>query len=198
MIKCTFVLDDESAVYLARTAQRLGVPKSQVVREALRVYGEQLGRLSDEERDRALAAFDRAIARVPERPREDVQAELNAAVAEDERVPRGHAAGVVAILDRQAKRPTLVTGPRRTGANLGDAAPVRAVGNVDVGDNAIGGGHLPPPSAIAPPHAHVGAPTVSSHWRAIRATQPQSAHATLSMRVLCFLRPSVPVSTACG
>jgi predicted transcriptional regulator len=76
MIKCTFVLDDESAAYLDRTAQRLGMPKSQVVREALRVYGEQLGRLSDDERDRSLAAFDRAIAKVPERPREDVQAEL--------------------------------------------------------------------------------------------------------------------------
>jgi predicted transcriptional regulator len=77
MIKCTFVLDDESAAYLDRTAQRLGMPKSQVVREALRVYGEQLGRLSDEERDRSLAAFDRAIVKVPERPRADVDAELN-------------------------------------------------------------------------------------------------------------------------
>jgi predicted transcriptional regulator len=77
MIKRTFVLDDESASYLDRTARRLGVPKSQVVREALRVYGEQLGRLSDEERDRALAAFDRAIANVPARPRSEVKAELD-------------------------------------------------------------------------------------------------------------------------
>ena len=77
MIKCTFVLDEEAASYLDRTARRLGVPKSQVVREALRVYGEQLGRLSDEERDNALAAFDRAIVKLPERPREEVQAELD-------------------------------------------------------------------------------------------------------------------------
>ena len=76
MIKCTFVLDDESAFYLERTAERLGVPKSQVVREALRVYGEQLGRLSDEERDRALVAFDRGIEKVPDRPRGEVEAEL--------------------------------------------------------------------------------------------------------------------------
>jgi hypothetical protein len=76
MIKCTFVLDEQSVTYLARAATRLGMPKSQVVREALRVYDEQLGRLTDEERDRALAAYDRAIAEVPSRPRQDVQAEL--------------------------------------------------------------------------------------------------------------------------
>jgi len=76
--KRTFVLDDESAAYLDRTAGRLGVPKSQVVREALRVYGEHLGRLTDEEREKALAAFDRAIAKVPERPRAEVEAELEA------------------------------------------------------------------------------------------------------------------------
>ena len=75
-MKRTFVLDDESAAYLDRTADRLGMPKSQVVREALRAYGAQLGRLTDEERDKALAAFDRAIASLPERPRAEVRAEL--------------------------------------------------------------------------------------------------------------------------
>jgi hypothetical protein len=77
MIKRTFVLDEESSAYLDRAADRLGVPKSQVVREALRLYGEQLGRLTEAERDRALTAFDRAIARVPDRPREEVAAELS-------------------------------------------------------------------------------------------------------------------------
>jgi hypothetical protein len=77
MIKRTFVLDDESSSYLDRTADRLGVPKSQVVREALRLYGEQMGRLSDRERDQALAIFDRAVARLPDRPRAEVQAELD-------------------------------------------------------------------------------------------------------------------------
>jgi len=85
MIKRTFVLDDESSSYLDRAAARLGVPKSQVVRDALRVYGEQMGRLSDEERDRALARFDRAIVRVPDRPRSEVEAEL----AEVARARRG-------------------------------------------------------------------------------------------------------------
>jgi predicted transcriptional regulator len=76
--KRTFVLDDESAAYLDRTAGRLGVPKSQVVREALRVYGEQLGRLTDSEREKALEAYDRAMAEVPGRPRSEVEAELQA------------------------------------------------------------------------------------------------------------------------
>lgn len=76
MLKRTFVLDDESSAYLDRAAERLGIPKSQVVREALRLYGEQMGRLTQEERERALAAFDRAIAEVPERPRDEVRAEL--------------------------------------------------------------------------------------------------------------------------
>jgi hypothetical protein len=76
MTKYTFVLDDESAKYLERSAERLGIAKSQVVREALRLYGEQLGRLNDEERERLLAAFDEAIARVPDRTRKDVDAEL--------------------------------------------------------------------------------------------------------------------------
>jgi predicted transcriptional regulator len=76
MIKRTFVLDDESASYLDRAADRLGIPKSQVVREALRLYGEQMGKLTDEEMDQALENFDRAIARLPHRARKTVEAEL--------------------------------------------------------------------------------------------------------------------------
>jgi hypothetical protein len=80
MIKRTFVLDNESSAYLDRTADRLGIPKSQVVREALRLFGEQMGRLSDEERDRAVATFDEAMALVPDRPRMEVRSELNEVV----------------------------------------------------------------------------------------------------------------------
>lgn len=76
MIKRTFVLDEESSAYLDRMAERTGMAKSQVVREALRVYGEQLARLTAEERDRLLAAFDRAAIAVPDRPRKEVEAEL--------------------------------------------------------------------------------------------------------------------------
>ena len=85
MIKRTFVLDDESAAYLDRAAARLGIPKGQVVREALRVYGEQMGRLTEEERNRVLASFDRGVAGLPDRSREEVDAEL----AEVARARRG-------------------------------------------------------------------------------------------------------------
>jgi hypothetical protein len=47
-----------------------------VVREAIRVYGEQVGRLSDEERDRLLAVFDDVTPRIPDRPRGEVDREL--------------------------------------------------------------------------------------------------------------------------
>jgi metal-responsive CopG/Arc/MetJ family transcriptional regulator len=85
MIKRTFVLDEESSTHLDRVSERTGMPKSQVVREALRMYGEQLGRLTSEERERLLAAFDRTIDAVPDRPREEVEAEL----AEVARARRG-------------------------------------------------------------------------------------------------------------
>ncbi|MEK9499599.1 ribbon-helix-helix protein, CopG family [Gaopeijia maritima] len=78
MKKMTFTLDDESVIELDRAAARLGIPKSQVVREAVRRYGEQLGRLTDEERIAKLEAFDRLVPAVPTRPREDVEAELAA------------------------------------------------------------------------------------------------------------------------
>lgn len=76
VIKVTFTLDDETVAYLGRTAQRLGLPKSQVVREAIRLYGEQAGLLSVEERDRALALFDEVTEAIPQRPREAVEREL--------------------------------------------------------------------------------------------------------------------------
>lgn len=76
MIKVTFTLDDETVAYLDRTAGRLGIPKSQVVREAIHLYGEQAGRLSDEERERLLEVFDRVTASLPERPRAEIDAEL--------------------------------------------------------------------------------------------------------------------------
>ena len=76
MIKKTFTLDRESALELRRAADRLGIPQSQVVREALQLYGEQLGRLSDEERAAKLDAFDKVVAALPDRPRADVETEL--------------------------------------------------------------------------------------------------------------------------
>ena len=65
MKKMTFSLDAESVRELERASDRLGIPKSQVVREAVRVYGEQLGRLSEEERQAKLALFDEVVPQIP-------------------------------------------------------------------------------------------------------------------------------------
>ena len=77
MIKVTFTLDDDTVAYLGRTAERLGIPKSQVVREAIRVYGEQAGHLTESERDRMLQVFDRVTGSIPRRPRKEVEEELD-------------------------------------------------------------------------------------------------------------------------
>jgi len=77
MIKRTFVLDEQSSANLDRAADRLGIPKSQVVREAIQLYGERMDKLTAEERERALGAFDQGIAVLPERSRDEVQAELD-------------------------------------------------------------------------------------------------------------------------
>ncbi|MCG6954524.1 MAG: ribbon-helix-helix protein, CopG family [Gemmatimonadetes bacterium] len=76
MIKVTFTLDDDTVAYLDRTAARLGMPKSRVVREAIRVYGEHMETLTPEERDRLLQVFDDVTARIPDRPRSEVEGEL--------------------------------------------------------------------------------------------------------------------------
>jgi hypothetical protein len=76
MKKVTFTLDEPTVAYLERTAERLGMPKSQVVREAIRVYGEQAARLSTAERDRMLRVFDEVASEIPDRPRREVEREL--------------------------------------------------------------------------------------------------------------------------
>jgi len=76
MIKVTFTLDDSTIASLERTAARLSKPKSQVVREAIRFYGEQTDRLSDEEREEMLKLFDEVTASIPHRPRVEVEKEL--------------------------------------------------------------------------------------------------------------------------
>lgn len=76
MKKVTYTLDSETIDTLERTAERLSRPKSQVVREAIRFYGEEVDRLSVEERDTMLRLFDELTARIPQRPRAEVEREL--------------------------------------------------------------------------------------------------------------------------
>ena len=75
-IKRTFTFDEATSLKLDRTAYRLGKSKSEVVREAIRVYSEHVDLLSEDERNRMLATFDRVVPSIPARPVEEVEAEL--------------------------------------------------------------------------------------------------------------------------
>ena len=75
--KMTFSLDQETAERIDRLAQRLAIPKSRVVREAVREYAVQAGRLSEAERTRMLGVFDEVIALIPERAAAEVDRELD-------------------------------------------------------------------------------------------------------------------------
>lgn len=77
-VKMTFSLDEETAVYLRATAERLARPKSQVVREAIRDYAQRADRLSAAERRKMLSLFDELVPLIPARPEEEVEAELAA------------------------------------------------------------------------------------------------------------------------
>ena len=77
-IKVTFTLDEKTVARLNRAAGYLRIPKSQVVREAIGEYSANLGRLSEEERDRMLRVFDEAVASIPTRPPEEIEEELRA------------------------------------------------------------------------------------------------------------------------
>lgn len=74
--KMTFSLDQETADRIDQIAERLGMPKSGVVREAVREYAAQSGRLRDAERTRLLGLFDDLVPRIPERPAAEVDREL--------------------------------------------------------------------------------------------------------------------------
>lgn len=74
--RATFTLDEETEIILRRTAERLSMAKSEVVREAVQEYGARVGRLSEAERLRLLAAFDQHLPRIPERTEAEVEVEL--------------------------------------------------------------------------------------------------------------------------
>jgi len=76
MVKVTFTVDEDTVETLSRMAARLKKPKSLVFREAIRHYADQADRLSDEERQRMLAALDRMKARKPTRSDADVDTEI--------------------------------------------------------------------------------------------------------------------------
>lgn len=74
--KVTFTLDSETISRLSSTAERLALPKSVVVREAIRDFSDCAGRLSERERRELLQTFDRLVPAIPPRPLRDVEREL--------------------------------------------------------------------------------------------------------------------------
>lgn len=93
MKKVTFTLDESAIRTLERAAERLDAPKSQIVREALELYGDQLGRLSDEERERMLATFDRVMPTLPDREAAHVEEEIAEVRRSRKRGGRGSSGG---------------------------------------------------------------------------------------------------------
>ena len=75
-VKVTFTLDEATVQRIETASQRLALPKSQVVREAVQDYYERLGKLSEQERKRMLRIFDEVIPRIPARSQDEVRLEL--------------------------------------------------------------------------------------------------------------------------
>jgi hypothetical protein len=75
-VKLTFSLDAATVSRLREAAERLRMPQSQVVREAVAEYSTRIGRLSDAERMTLLRTFDRLVPSLPARPAASVDAEL--------------------------------------------------------------------------------------------------------------------------
>ena len=74
----TFSLDAETVTRLRTAADRLHMPYSQVVREAVAEYAARVGRLGEAERVALLRTFDRLLPGIPPRPASAVDAELRA------------------------------------------------------------------------------------------------------------------------
>jgi hypothetical protein len=85
----TFTFDPTSVARLRQTAERLGKPQSEIVREAIRDYSERVGRLSEQERLRLLSVFDEVVAKIPRRPLRAVDAEIRAVRAARRKGGRG-------------------------------------------------------------------------------------------------------------
>jgi hypothetical protein len=92
MVKVTFTFDDQTVSRLRRAAARLNKPQSQVVREAIADYADRVGRLSERERLRMLAALDSIAQRRPTRPAVEVDEELRAIRMARRRGGRRHSA----------------------------------------------------------------------------------------------------------
>lgn len=77
-VKVTFTLDELTITRLRDAADRLAIPKSEVVREAIQEFHDRIGRLSERERQRLLASFDELVPRIPARAAAEVDREIDA------------------------------------------------------------------------------------------------------------------------
>ena len=75
-VKMTFTLDDETVKAINLMAARSRKPKSQIVREGVQLRLERGERMSDEERQRKIAAIKEMMARPPEKTQAEVDREL--------------------------------------------------------------------------------------------------------------------------
>ena len=76
MVMVTYSLDDATVRRIRRTAERLGKPQSQVVREAVADFAARADRLSEVEHLRMLKVITRLREAPPTRSREETNAEL--------------------------------------------------------------------------------------------------------------------------
>jgi len=77
-VKVTFTLDRATISRLDDAAERLSLPKSEIVREAIQEYHDRIGKLSERERVQMLRTFDEVIPRIPARDVREVDRELRA------------------------------------------------------------------------------------------------------------------------
>ncbi len=78
MITVTFNLDERTVTQIRRTAERLGIAQSQVVRHAIAEYVARTDRVSERERLRRLTVLDRLRTAPASRSGATVRAELRA------------------------------------------------------------------------------------------------------------------------
>lgn len=74
--KVTFTLDDTAVARLGEAAERLALPKSEIVRNAILEYYDRIGRLSERERLTMLRTFDELVPKIPSRPAAAVRREI--------------------------------------------------------------------------------------------------------------------------
>jgi hypothetical protein len=78
MVKVTFTLDDATVAEIRRTAERLGMAQSHVVREAVVEYAARADRVSEHERLRTLGILEKLRTARPSRRAGAVDTELRA------------------------------------------------------------------------------------------------------------------------